>query len=220
MKIYFTIMFALFSMIMNAQSKNVKNEPSQEFKIFVFTKPLSFIDFYSGSSYKGGIELKLSNKFHLVSSAGGYLKNFNTWKNFKGYNLNLELKYITTLFQLTDTNKRNYFSINYFYKTQSFNFQDSIQIDNPYIADYRTQKYVSALNFNIGQMFVYKEIIIFDFYAGIGIRYKNVKSSISLEELTKGYYYSDSQSLSFVVRPGKYFYPNFNVGMRLGLKVF
>ena len=44
--------------------------------------PLSLLDFYSGSSYKVGFEAKLFNRASIYADAGGYLRNFNVWKNF------------------------------------------------------------------------------------------------------------------------------------------
>lgn len=178
--------------------------------------PLSLIDFYNGSSYKIGFEVQPISRFAITGDFGGYFRDFNFWKNHSGYNIDIGLRYYLNRHSL---NQRFYLGINYFYKDQGFDYHDSIQTALPYYTDYRTQKYVTCVNINFGWLKIYKERFILDLYAGIGVRHKKVHSTLTLQELDKGKEYSDSQSLYFLVTPGKFIYPNINIGMRIGLRI-
>lgn len=178
--------------------------------------PLSLVDFYNGSSYKIGFEVQPISRFSVTADFGGYFRNFNAWKNYSGYNIDVGLRYYLNSHSV---NQRYYLGLNYFYKNQGFDYHDSIQASPSYYTDYRTQKYVTCININFGWLKIYKTRFILDLFAGIGIRYKNVNSTLTLQELEKGKEYSNSQSLYFLVTPGKFIYPNVNLGMRIGLRI-
>ncbi|MCH2229236.1 MAG: DUF3575 domain-containing protein [Crocinitomicaceae bacterium] len=199
-------------------SFNAKSQSDLIFsnKLSVRLAPLSLIDFYNGSCYKIGLEVSLFKSTSITADYGGYFKNFNVWKNYTGYNIDVGLKY----YLKHQLHQGFYISLNYFYKNQGFDYKDSIkEASSAYYTEYRTQKYVTCVNINIGMLNLYNKRFILDFFGGIGIRYKNVSSSISIDDLKNGIEYNDSQSLYFIVTPGEFIYPNINLGLRIGVKI-
>ena len=185
-------------------------------RLILKVAPLSLIDFYSGSSYKFGFEIKPISQLSITGDFGGYFRNFNVWKNYSGYNIDLGVRYYL---KKNSLNERYYLGVNYFYKNQGFDYHDTIQSNIEYYTDYRTQKEVTCANVNFGWLKNYRQRLVIDLFAGIGMRYKKVDSTLTIEELEKGKEYADSQSLYFLVTPGKFIYPNINVGMRIGLRI-
>ena len=200
----------LFCFNVKAQSDSIFSN-----KYSVRLAPLSLIDFYNGSCYKVGLEIPLFNNTSITADYGGYFKNFNVWKNYTGYNIDFGLKY----YLKNQLYKGLYVSLNYFYKNQGFDYKDSIQASTTYYTEYRTQKHVTCVNLNIGIVKLYSKRFILDFFGGIGIRYKNVNSSLPIDVLRNGIEYSDSQSLYFLVTPGDFVYPNINIGLRIGYRI-
>lgn len=205
------ILLVIITQLVNGQTDS---EINNRFNIRI--APLSLIDFYNGSSYKLGFEAQPIKRFSITGDFGGYFKQFNARKNYTGFNIDLGIRYYLNRNKL---NQGNYLSINYFYKDQGFDYHDSIQANPVYYSEYRTQKYVTCVNINYGWLKIYKNRLVIDFFAGIGIRYKKVNTTLALQELEKGQEYSDSQSLYFLVTPGKFIYPNINLGMRIGLRI-
>jgi len=179
--------------------------------------PLSLIDFYNGSSYKLGFEKKLFQSTSFHADFGGYFKNFNGLKNCTGFNADIGLRYYFIDKQI---NQGTYLTLNYFYKEQGFNKHDSIQSNPTYFKEYRTQKYVTCLNLNIGYLEIFYDRLILDVFGGFGVRFKKVNSTLQDEEFENAIYYSDSQSDYFIVRPGKYVRLNFNVRFRVAYRIF
>jgi hypothetical protein len=97
---------------------------------------------------------------------------------------------------------------------------DSILVTPAYDLEYRTQKYVTCLNFNIGYLEVFYDRIVLDVFGGFGVRLKKVNTTMESEEFENAKYYNDSQSLYFIVRPGNFVSLNFNVRFRIGIRIF
>lgn len=206
------IILLFLSSLIHGQSDSTVNN-----RLNVRIAPISLIDFYNGSCYKIGFEVQPLPRFSITSDFGGYFRNFNVWKNFSGFNIDIGLRYYLNRYSVK---QRHYLSLNYFYKDQGFNYHDSILTIPAYYQDYRTQKYVTCVNVNFGWLKIYKKRIVLDLFAGLGIRYKKVNSTIDIQEIKKGKEYGDSQSLYFLVTPGRFLYPNINMGMRIGLRIF
>jgi hypothetical protein len=167
------------------------------------------IDFYSGSSYRGGMEFRIKSKIGVYLEAGGYFKNFNGLSNIKGYIIKTDLRWYF------DTEEDLYFSIGYLYKRQNYNTADSITIGNGYFKNYKVDKYINCVTLNFGQHYYLNQHFYLDFFGGLGIRYKNVHSDLAEEEKSKRFYYNDSMSLPLQHGDGKRFLPNFDLGLKL-----
>ena len=179
--------------------------------------PLALVDFYNGSSYKAGFEIMITEKLAFTADIGGYFKNFNGFKNYKGHNLDFALRYYSSK---SSNGERLYISLNYFYKNQAFDYSDTIQTRKTTTYEvYRTQKFVSAINLNVGLLKLYQNKCTIDVFGGVGVRYKKANSTLTLPDLENGLEYRDSQSLYFLVTPGNYIWPNLNLGLRVGLRV-
>jgi hypothetical protein len=185
-------------------------------RVSIQIAPLSFIDFYNGSNYKLGTEIRLSRNIYLSADFGGYFRNFNVMKNNKGFNADFRVKY-----QFPNSNLG--ISISYFYKKQSFEYHD-FYIDKPEepIIVY-TNKAVNCINLNFEQKFPFlkSQRAYVSLFAGLGVRFRNVHSSFEtkhdFDRLKDG---GDSQTLYFVLIPGKDTWLNVNAGLRLGFYIF
>lgn len=189
--------------------------PKQK-RVSIQIAPLALIDFYNGSNYKLGTEIRLSRNIYLSADLGGYFRDFNTLKNNKGFNADFRIKY-----QFPNSNSG--ISISYFYKKQSFEYHD-YYIDKPEepIVVY-TRKTVNCINLNFEQKFPFlqNKRAYVALFAGLGIRFRNVHSSFEtkhdFDRLKDG---GDSQTLYFVLIPGKDTWLNVNAGLRLGFYLF
>lgn len=186
-------------------------------RFIVRLAPLSLLDSYNGPSYKLGIEFQTDLRWAFTTDFGGYFRNFNWFRNYSGFNFDFGIRHYL---KNENSRKKYYLSLNTFYKEQGFDYSDSFQSVITYHTNYHTQKYVSCINLNFGKILSFKNRLEVDLFAGVGIRFKKVNSSLSLDELETGIEYSDSQSLYFLVTPGKFIYPNINLGLRCGFRVF
>lgn len=178
--------------------------------------PLALLDFNNGSCYKLGTEIRVSGRFYFSIDGGGYFPNFNVLKNMKGGNLDFRLKY-----RLPHSNSM--LSIGYFYKKQSFEYHDAYQEEPDVPITVYTRKQVNCFSINFEQTvpFLKDERAYFNVYAGLGLRFRNVKSSFEthhdFDRLVKG---GDSQSLYLVLIPGENTWLNLNFGLRVGFYLF
>lgn len=177
--------------------------------------PLSLLDFYNGSCYKLGTEIRLSKSLYLSLDAGSYFPNFNSLKNVKGGNLDFRIKY-----RLPHSN--SLISLGYFYKKQSFEYHDAYEEQPDVPITVYTRKNIHCFNIN----YEYRAAQLFrkgyiDVFAGIGLRFRNVKSSFEthhdFDKLVEG---GDSQTLYFVLIPGETTWLNLNFGLRFGFYLF
>jgi hypothetical protein len=180
--------------------------------------PFSLIDFYNGSCYKGGMEIQMMKRYSVFVDAGGYVKNFNVFKNYTGHIIEVGLK---RYFHQDAELRGPYFGLNFSYKDQAFDFEDSIPtLSGNQILKYRTHKFVTCGNFIFGNSTVIRNRWFIDVYGGLGLRVKQVNSSAEKSQIDKGLAYGDSMSLYFIVTPGKFIYPNLHFGFRFGYRLF
>lgn len=177
--------------------------------------PLSLLDFYNGSCYKLGTEVRLSKKLYFSLDAGSYFRNFNSLKNVKGGNLDFRIKY-----RLSNSN--SLISLGYFYKKQSFEYHDAYEEQPDVPITVYTRKNIHCININ----YEYRAVQLFrkgyiDIFAGLGLRFRDVKSSFEthhdFDKLVEG---GDSQTLYFVLIPGETTWLNLNFGLRVGFYLF
>ncbi len=209
-----TILALLFSTVFlnTAQADSIPREPRVALQI----SPLALIDFYNGSSYKLGTTIRLTKSFFFSADFGGYFRNFNVYRNYKGFNSDFRIRY-----QFPDSYSG--ISINYFYKQQSFDYPDHLTDPDNTPIIVHTKKYVNCINFNYEHWipFLSNERAYLTIIVGAGVRFRNVHSSLTnkhqFDQLKEG---GDSQSLYFVLIPGQNTWLNFNAGLRLGFYLF
>jgi hypothetical protein len=159
------------------------------------------------------LECKVFREYAITAEYGGYLPHFNKLVNVKGSLIEVGIR--RYFWECYDHNG-GYFSLNYRYKEQSFGYHDNFKSTIPYSKDYKVQKYVNCINFNIGTCSTSDRGFVFDAYVGVGIRIKGVGSSVSLDELKNGEEFSHSPALRFMVKPGSFIWPNLGIGIRVG----
>lgn len=201
------ILLFLFSQISFAQIEGV------EHKIAIKAAPLSLLDIYSGSSYRGGIEFKIKSRVGFAFEAGGYFKNFNGLSNIKGYILKSEIRYYFV------EGDGTYVGLEYLYKNQSYDTGDSIIDAFSYYRDYHIDKKINCITLKGGAVTFFSKKFFVDYFFGIGIRFKNVFSDLSEYEKLHRFYLNDSMSLPAQHRDGKRVVPNFDMGIKIGFKL-
>jgi opacity protein-like surface antigen len=176
--------------------------------------PLAFLDFNNGSAYRLGTQVLLTNKWAASADFGGYFRNFDYLKNNRGFYSYFAVKYRFL------NNAHSWLSLSYSYKQQSFEYHDTyLQApDVPIVVP--VQKYVNCISLNFEHdVSLFRKGYI-NFYAGLGVRFRNVHSfetKHQFDELKEG---GDSQTLYLVLVPGKAAWLNLNFGMRVGFYLF
>lgn len=178
-------------------------------KLCVRLTPLSLIDLYSGSSYRGGLEFSLGKHTSLYQEAGGYFKNFNGLSNIQGYVLKSQFRFYP------DPKESVYIALEYFYKRQSYTFGDSLTSPFSRYTDFSVDKYITAITIQSGTAFPLNDRIRLEVFGGIGVRFKNVHNTLTDEEESKCFYMNDSMSLPLMNKEKKGIVPNLDFGVKV-----
>ncbi|MDR0803076.1 MAG: hypothetical protein LBE77_11080 [Fluviicola sp.] len=177
--------------------------------------PLALIDFYNGSCYKIGTAVRLTHSLLFSADFGSYFKHFSGIKNNRGFLADFRFKY-------RFPGKYSGISLSYFYKQQAFDYADFLKPSGTPIVVH-TQKYINCFSVNFEQdiPFLKHERAYLTFFGGFGVRFRNAISSLiskhQFDLLQEG---GDSQSLYFVLIPGKNIWLNLNLGVRVGFYLF
>lgn len=203
----------LICFICFANTAQVDSVPNRK-RVSLQIAPLALIDFYNGSTYKIGTEIRLSRNICISADLGGYFPSFNGLKNMKGGNVDFRIKY-------RFPNSNSCISVNYFYKKQSFEYHDSYKEEPDVPITVYTRKQVNCINVNYENKILDDKWGYINVFAGLGVRFRNVRSTFEthhdFDRLVKG---GDSQSLYFILIPGQNTWLNFNAGLRLGFYLF
>lgn len=195
-----------------AKADSIPRKPRLALQI----SPLALVDVYSGSNYKIGTTIRLTESFFFSADFGGYFKNFTMFRNNKGFVSDFRIRY-----QFPDSYSG--ISINYFYKQQAFDYHDSFKSNPGVPITVHTQKYINCLNVNYEHWFPFliNERAYFTLIVGAGIRFRNVISTLQ----TKKEFYDleeagDSPAFLMNMFPGNTPRLNANIGLRLGFYLF
>lgn len=207
-------LLVLFFLILTLSLRAQRNIPLHAGIRFA---PFQLIEFYNGASYRGGLDLEIGPRWGLTLEAGGYFRNFNGLKDIRGFQVDGGIK----CYLSPERDNSFYILLNSSYRESGFNFGDSIANNPNYYQEYRIEKYITCLNLSFGEHARIKDSRFFiDYWAGLGVRFRNVHASIPKEILIKGIEYSDSQAAFFMFTPGKAVWPNATVGFRIGFRLF
>jgi len=190
-------------------------------KFSIDVAPLNFIDLYTCPAYQVGIECKIFKAFSIHLQGGQYFRIQHQWgsrlNNLSGYLIKCELKYYLNRPQLS---RGSYIALEAIYKTQNYDWQDSIHLTPAYLTTYQVTKYISAFNLKIGDLIAFKSGIILDFYAGLGLRYRKLNTSLTTQEVNALKYSDDSNydgnEAGGMGAPANYWNPNIVLGFRIG----
>lgn len=181
-------------------------------KLCIKAAPLSLLGIYAGPSARLGVEFKLKDSWSLYHEIG----YFFAYK--PGVITKLELKHYFEDQDEPDENSGGYLSGELYYKYQSFNASDSIQIAPEYEKNYSVSKHVECFTFKYGYMKVYPCGIVVDMFAGIGIRVKQAKNTLTAEENDHIAHSSDYGPNVFTNEAGNKVYPNIDLGVKVGYR--
>ncbi|HTB05581.1 MAG TPA: DUF3575 domain-containing protein [Bacteroidia bacterium] len=189
-------------------------------KFCIEIAPLSWLANLEGYSYQLGTEFRLDNHLSGYVSGEGYFRggDGDRSNNVRGYNVRLELKYYFN----RDAGGQ-YVSIEGMYKKQEFNWQDSIHTTPAYQTTFRVSKDVSCLTAKYGCQFLHKSRIVLDCFVGLGVRFKNVTTTLTQQQVN-GLKYNDDSSyesdeIGYLVKPGMYVLPNLEAGFKIGYQI-
>lgn len=206
-----TILFVFFYSVIFAWEPDSTVNP----KFILKTPVLSYIDFFGGLSYRLGAEIKLYDNISSSLEIGKYFR-YQT-DNRKGGIVRAELKF----YEDDEICIGNYFSVEYLYKNTTFNFTDSfaIPLKPRYEKEYIIHKEISCLTLKYGELEIYKNRFVFEWYAGIGIRfyskaYNNLTNEENIYMLTgEGHGDIVGKAIRLV---GMRVTPNLNAGIKIG----
>lgn len=220
MKIKVTSILVLCACLAYGQRDSLRSN-----KFCIEIPPLSYIDVYSLPTYQVTAEMGLYRNFSLCIEGGGYFgingsgvfSSAGRISDVKGYMAKAEIKIYTNAKHISNG---SYISLEGVYKKQSFNWQDSIHLTPPYLTTFRDYKNIYCLNIKIGRSEIDKSGIIFDEYFGLGVRFRNVNSTLTPQQVGALKYDDDSNYDSGLtgqeVIPGKNVYPNIVLGFKIG----
>ena len=215
MKIKILLAFVLFCFQKNfAQTNNVN-----ENKFSVKVNPLALIDAYGSYSYRIGTEFKIYKNFATSIEIGSYFnygKNDGIRTNSKGFIIKPEIKMYLNRNKMTTG---DFISLEYQYKKIAFNYLDSIKIapTPTYQKEYRIYKNISSINLKFGNLKVYKNNFLFEYYVGAGIRF--CRGYNSLPEIENNAVLTGEghgSEIGYGQRSINYVRPNLTWGFKLG----
>lgn len=219
MKKLTTILFVALSQLLVAQTNT--EEPNRFSLKFT---PLALIDVFGGNSYRIGSEFKLKNNIAASLEYGRYFSYsakgfFEPLKiGTRGNIIRAEVKYYLNKDKLCSG---NFLSLEYMYKNISFGYKDSINVASKptYERQYTIYKEISCLTFKLGNLTVFDNNILFEWYAGIGLRFYTCGHNTLTEEerngLLTGEGHGDLVGDSQRVNAPKVL-PNLSLGIKVG----
>ena len=220
MKTLITLIFFALTHFLDAQSDSSVQYNRFSLKL----TPLALIDVFGGNSYRIGTEFKLKNNIAASLEYGKYFSYsakgfFEPLKiGTKGNIIRAEVKYYRNKNKLCSG---DFFSIEYLYKNISFDYIDSVNIVSKptYEKQYTIYKEISSLTFKLGNLTVYKNRLLFEWYLGAGIRFYTCGHNTLTEEERNGLLtgeghgdlVGDSQRVNAVK-----LLPNLSAGIKVG----
>jgi len=226
-KVKLTILLVFALSISYGQPDSLKGN-----KFCIEIPPLSYLDGLNCPSYQFASEIKVYQNIAFCIQGGGYFGlNGHDWltnqfsgnreTEVKGYLVKSEIKIYTNLNHIA---AGTYFSLEAVCKNQSFNWQDSIHLAPAYITTFREFKNIYCFNLKVGQLLIYKSGFIIDWYCGLGVRLKNVTSTLTPQEVGALRYSDDSSydsdETGQTILPAKDAYFNITAGVKIGYRLF
>jgi len=190
-------------------------------KLLLTVSPAHLIEFYHGTSANIGAEVALNNSFSFYGEVGKYLPNSILANNYyqKGTTLLGELKYY---FWTSKSDSKHYVSLQYMHGSQSYTRADPIGPVNEEtsFSVYDVDKEFQDLSVRYGILFVNSKRLVLNPYIGIGLRYQQVSTSITNEEMANLNFYSNWSPHQWIHQNGNRFYAKAHLGIRIGIKLF
>ncbi|WP_395044972.1 hypothetical protein [Flavobacterium sp.] len=218
----YLLLLLLFSISSSYAQQEIINESDLDPKVVLYIAPLSLIDFFDGPSIRYGTDIKLQNKLSFSLEAGNYLPSNQSVKiNSSGYLIKPEIK-----FRILE-NKYNtqYLGIEYQYKQQSYDFKDSISInDGPnFEKQYSMKRKMNCISLKYSFVEELGEKFTFTYYFGLGIRFLKSSNNLSQEEndgILDDEFHGGTQVESLIRPIGTINTVNISIGIKFGYILF
>lgn len=179
----------------------------------LYAEPVALLDFENGPSYRFGAEYAFAHNWAIYGGAGGYFQ--------QGYILRAGIKkYFDVGEPVRSSLGLEYINIWHVYTIHDFYFkEDSLEgrvPDDSRPVSITAEKYINSVSFMYTEEHFWRHRWILEFYAGAGIKFKHVLTSIpkSEEELLYHYHESDLEYVSYT--PGKFITADIRLGIRIG----
>ena len=182
-------------------------------KLCLKIAPLAYLDIYGGMSPRLGVEYKLKNTLSLYHEIGTYFPNPNGMHQNKGFLIKNELK---KYLNKNNLSTGDYLSAELFYKHQNYFTNDTI---SGAYKNYHVSKDAACLTIKYGMLSVIKYNLVFDVFAGVGLRYKITTSSLTEEENRSIVPNGDYHINVLLNKAGTFIIPNFDAGIKIGYRL-
>lgn len=206
MKKGFVIAFILLSKSIYGQDNDYV-----EHRVYLKFAPVALLDPWNGPTVKIGTEINNEGGNAIYFELGTFFSDKTTHLNNKGILARTEFKhYIDGEY----TNCGAYLSLELFYKHQSYQTHDSIELTPNYRKDYSLNKNVAALTFKLGYMAPLGSTFNLEIFLGLGVRIKNATSTLTADENDHIKAVADYGPNQLANVAGHFVLPNVLVGMK------
>jgi hypothetical protein len=222
----FIFLFLIFGTNVYAQTDSTIStastgvDSSFSFPLILKTTPLSLIDFTNGGSAVLIAESFPVKNFSVSMEIGTYypLAGYGM-KHLHGWRSGFELRYY-----FNEKYNLDYFlSLNYFTKKIGFSKTDSIKIDlteGSYSRNYLIHKDVSKIDLEFGKRkFTPGKKFVYEYYVGLGVRFKNTTCSDLTSLEADHRLYGDSLFAPALMECGNFVHFDFLFGLKIGFGV-
>jgi len=206
--ILFIVLFA-----MKARGQTSTSNTSFTNYNFYFIEPLSALDFFNGPCLRLGSEFPLNYKYSLSITLGVYFE--------KGDLLKKELK----RYYQNDEKERQFISIGYEYINHVHYVNDvyeridsvsgAVPLNNMSVS-YSVGKHINDFYFKYGYDILWKHHWLFEFYTGLGVRFKDANKSITDSVQSKLYHFNESMIEYYSFHTGHFVQPIALLGIKVG----
>lgn len=175
----------------------------------ISVSPFALLDVYNGASYKAGLTYRPFSYVRFTADGGGYwpqlTKKLTLWNDMKGYNFR------TSLGLFFGYLSEYSLGLEYQYKTQSFNYNDSV----PSLPEFNAQvdKEVHVFNIYGAYDLWISNRIYLELRCGLGVRYRDIFNTRS-DDVSSSVYWRDSMNQGRITTT-KSIMPNLNFAVRL-----
>ena len=207
---YATIFKLILFLLVHSTTVVAQKESDEESKTrrhYIYTEPLTVL---SASGVNLGTELGISNRLAITN---GFSYGF-IWYFLK------EKVEIKLYFREDDLkNYRNYVSGGFTYKESQRNYGDSIYTDTSnYYTKYEVHRIIRAYTARYGQIYSFDQKLFFEWYVGIGVRYRNISClGLTNEEIQNRIIGSPERAAFY--HCGKSTVPDVVLGFKLGFNI-
>lgn len=204
---------------------NAQTDSSTLPRLWIKTNPLDYVLGYNGKIANLAIECRLAPNYFLGSELGFYYSLSNSSETFDN-NRGLRIKEEFKRYSRVNSGKwSGYYSLELAYGNHSFDRTDSLAYSTPpntiesYTKTYHVSKEFYGLLVQRGFVRQYKSGFMLELYAGLGLRYNQVKSNLSADELDHRSFGDSTLPFDLSLQEGKHVVPRINAGVKVGIRI-